>query len=122
MAEAKGHAFLFQCDKVIRMVEPAHRKMLFSRLEILPDGHDIAPGGTDVTHHFPCFFERFPHPDDQARFRTRTEAFGAVQEIEGTIVFPLWPNGWKQATDRLNVVIHNVRLNFHYNSQGIVIT
>ncbi len=71
-----------QRGELVGVVEARDGKMSFCRLQVLPDGHDVALDRSQVMHDRTRLVRRFAHADDQAGLGRHAHLFGSAQQLD----------------------------------------
>ncbi len=121
MPEAHGQTPLFQHPELVRMHVPVHGQMRAGRLQVLPEGQDVAIDRPEITHCLEDFVGGLPQSQHHAAFGDHPPPFRPVQQLKRPRVFGLRPHRRVQAGDRLRVVIQNVRMRINHRSKRLQI-
>lgn len=89
MAETHGETFLFEEQKLGRIIKPSNRHVLSRGLEILADGNDVTVDRSKITHDLSRFVDGLAHSYNQAGLRLHPLLLGFREKFNRSLILPL---------------------------------
>src|SRR6267143_4300630 len=119
VAIAHLEAVAAELGELVGRVIPRDREMLARGSEVLADGQDVYVLRAQVPHRHQQLGPLLTPPADASRLRERAgiHLLGPSQQLERPGITAAWSRQPVQALDRLEVVVHDVRLSADDDSQ-----
>ncbi len=96
-----------------------HREVAAGRLQVLPDGQEVASGGAQIRHRVVHLCRRLAEPHHDARFggHSGSQALGEAEHRERAAVARLRPNRLREPLDGLEIVVEDVRAGLQHRAE-----